>query len=106
MKYLPSRFAWGFFLVYIAISGIISNNFKYANVFDPLVVNTRGGIIGAGVFYGLYKLVGKAGAVTILSVFIIIGILIITRLSIIDISRRLSQRRQGAGKEIIDSKAM
>lgn len=104
VKYLPSRFAWGFFLVYIAISGIISNNFKYANVFDPLVVNTRGGIIGAGVFYGLYKLVGKAGAITILSVFIIIGILIITRLSIIDISRRLSQRRQGAGKEIIDSK--
>ncbi|GEM_PF-446760 len=96
VKYLPSRFAWGFFLVYIAISGIISNNFKYANVFDPLLVSTRGGIIGAGVFYGLYKLVGKAGAITILSVLIIIGILIITRLSIIDISRKIAARRAGA----------
>ncbi len=93
VKYLPSRFGWGLALFYISVSGLLSNNFKYAEIFDPLVVRSRGGIIGAGIFYGLYRLVGKAGAITILIVFFLIGVLIITRLSIIDLTRKISQRR-------------
>jgi DNA segregation ATPase FtsK/SpoIIIE, S-DNA-T family len=93
VKYLPSRFGWGLALFYISVSGLLSNNFKYADIFDPLVVRSRGGIIGAGIFYGLYRLVGKAGAITILIALIIIGLLIITRLSIIDIARKIRMRR-------------
>ena len=93
VKYLPSRFGWGLALFYISVSGLLSNNFKYADIFDPLVVRSRGGIIGAGIFYGFYRLVGKAGAITILIVLFLIGLLIITRLSIIDIARKISQRR-------------
>ncbi|MBM3709137.1 MAG: DNA translocase FtsK, partial [Actinobacteria bacterium] len=89
VKYLPSRFGWGFFLLYLSISGLISNNFVYTDIFDAIVVRTRGGIIGAGIFYGLYRLVGRAGAVTILAVFCVCGILIITRVSIVDISKRI-----------------
>jgi len=48
---------------------------------------------GAGIFYGLYKLVGEAGAITVLIVLFLIGLLIITRLSIIDIARKISRRR-------------
>jgi S-DNA-T family DNA segregation ATPase FtsK/SpoIIIE len=93
VKYLPSRFGWGFVLFYISVSGLLSNNFKYADIFDPLVVRSRGGIIGAGIFYGFYRLVGKAGAITILIVLILIGLLIITRLSIIDLARKIRTKR-------------
>ncbi len=103
VKYLPSRFGWGFALVFLAISGLISNSFtEWSDVIDPLAVSTRGGIIGAGIFCGLYKLVGRAGAITILSVILIIGILIITRVSIIDITRRISAGKTGKNKEIIN----
>jgi S-DNA-T family DNA segregation ATPase FtsK/SpoIIIE len=93
IKYLPSRFGWGLALFYISVSGLLSNNFKYVNIFDQLLVRSRGGIIGAGIFYGFYRLVGKAGAITILIALILIGLLIITRLSIIDIARKIRMRR-------------
>jgi len=92
IKYLPSRFGWGFFLVYISIAGILSHNFNYTNIFDSVLVKSRGGIIGAGIFYGLFKLVSKAGAVTILAVIFIIGILIVTKISLIDITKRIAAR--------------
>jgi S-DNA-T family DNA segregation ATPase FtsK/SpoIIIE len=106
VKYLPSRFGWGFTLFYISVSGLISSNFKYINIFDPIVVKNKGGIIGAGIFYGLYKLVGEAGAITVLIVLFLIGLLIITRLSIIDIARKMSRRRlerrhQDAGSDVL-----
>jgi len=90
IKYLPSRFGWGFFLVYISIAGLLSHNFNYTNIFDSVLVKSRGGIIGAGIFYGLFKLVSKAGAVTILVVLFIIGILIVTKISLIDIIKRIA----------------
>jgi DNA segregation ATPase FtsK/SpoIIIE, S-DNA-T family len=106
VKYLPSRFGWGLALFYISASGLLSNNFKYADIFDPLVVRSRGGIIGAGIFYGLYRLVGKAGAITILIAVFLIGLLIITRLSIIDIARkirirRMERRNQPGGRGVL-----
>ncbi len=92
IRNLPSSFGWGFLLIFLAVAAIISNNYTYSDIFDPLLVRTRGGIIGAGIFYGLYRLVGRTGAIIILSVLILIGILIITRISIIDISRRIRER--------------
>jgi S-DNA-T family DNA segregation ATPase FtsK/SpoIIIE len=90
IKYLPSRFGWGFFLVYVSTAGLLSHNFNYTNIFDSVLVKSRGGIIGAGVFYGLFKLVSKTGAVTILAVIFIIGILIVTKISLIDITKRIA----------------
>ncbi|MBC8388474.1 MAG: DNA translocase FtsK 4TM domain-containing protein [Actinobacteria bacterium] len=88
VKYLPSWFGWGFFLLFVSISGIISNNFNYSNIFDEILLKTRGGIIGAGIFYGLYKLIGSIGAVVVLSVLLIISILIITKVSLIDVGKK------------------
>ena len=90
IKYLPSRFGWGFFLIYVCSAGLLSHNFNYTNIFDSVLVRSRGGIIGAGIFYGLFKLVSKAGAVTILAVIFIIGILIVTKISLIDITKRIA----------------
>lgn len=94
IKYLPSRFGWGFFLLYISVAGLLSHNYKYTNIFDSILVKTRGGIIGAGIFYGLFKLVSKAGAITILAVLLIIGILIITRISLVDVVKKIFLRRK------------
>ncbi len=88
VKYLSSWFGWGFFLLFISISGIISNNFNYSNIFDEILLKTRGGIIGAGIFYGLYKLIGSIGATVVLSVLLIISILVITKVSLIDIGKK------------------
>ncbi|MBM3707478.1 MAG: DNA translocase FtsK, partial [Actinobacteria bacterium] len=106
VKYLPSRFGWGFILLYLSISGLISNNFRYSDILDPLVVRARGGIIGAGIFYGLYRLVGKAGALTILAVICVCGILIITRASIVDIGKKIAARSSSktlsqSGEEVL-----
>ncbi len=92
IRNLPSSFGWGFILIYIAASGLVSNNFKYTDVFDPIIVKTRGGILGAGVFYGLFRLVGSLGAIIILVVLIIIGLLIVTRLSIIGVGKKIRDR--------------
>lgn len=89
IRLLPSSFGWGFFLLFFSILGIISNDFNYTNIFDEVLVKARGGITGAGIYYGLSKLLSSVGAVTILGVLIIISILIITKISLIDIARRL-----------------
>jgi len=88
VKYLPSWFGWGFFLLFVSISGIISNNFNYSNIFDEILLKTRGGIIGAGIFYGLYKLIGSIGTIVVLSVLLIISILVITKVSLIDVGKK------------------
>ncbi len=86
---LPSSFGWGFLLLFLSILGLLGNNFKYVNVFDEVLVKTRGGIIGAGIFYGLYKLFSSPGAVVVLSVLIIISVLIITKVSLIDVGKKI-----------------
>lgn len=89
IRLLPSSLGWGFFLLFFSILGILGNNFRYANVFDEVLIRTKGGIVGAGIFYGLYKLFSSAGAVVILSVFIVISILIITKISLVDVGRKI-----------------
>ena len=102
-KFLPSRFGWGFIMLFISVSGLISSNIKHPDIFDAVLVKARGGITGAGIYYGLYRLMGDAGAITILAVLAIIGILIITRLSIIDLIRKISavSKKRRENKEII-----
>ncbi len=89
IRLLPSSFGWGFFMLFFSILGIISNDFNYTNIFDGVLVKARGGITGAGIYYGLSKLLSGVGALIILSVLIIVSILIITKISLIDIGRKL-----------------
>ncbi len=89
IKLLSLRFGFGFLLLFISLMGIISSNFRYTNIFDSVLIETRGGITGAGVFYGLFKLFGRAGAITVLSVLMVISILVITRISLLDIGKKL-----------------
>jgi len=90
IRLLPSSFGWGFFLLFFSILGIAGNNLAVqANIFDEVLIKDRGGIIGAGIFYGLYRLLGSAGTLVVLGVLIIISILIITKISLIDIARKI-----------------
>jgi len=89
IRLLPSSFGWGFFLLFLSILGILGNNFKYVNIFDEILIRTRGGIVGAGIFYGLYKLFSSAGAIVILSVLAVISLLIITKISLIDVGKKI-----------------
>jgi S-DNA-T family DNA segregation ATPase FtsK/SpoIIIE len=88
IRLLPSSFGWGFFLLFFSILGIISNDFKYSNIFDEVLVKARGGVTGAGIYYGLSKLLSGTGAVIVLGVLIVISTLIITKISLIDIVRK------------------
>ncbi|HJX02149.1 MAG TPA: DNA translocase FtsK, partial [Candidatus Humimicrobiaceae bacterium] len=92
IRLLPSSFGWGFFLLFFSILGIVSNNLTVqASIFDEVLIKDRGrgGIIGAGIFYGLYRLLGSAGTLVVLSVLAIISILIITKISLIDVARKI-----------------
>ena len=90
IRLLPSTFGWGFFLLFFSILGIVSNNLAVqANIFDEVLIKARGGITGAGIFYGLYRLLGSASALVVLSVLAIISILIITKISMIDIAKKI-----------------
>ena len=91
IRLLPSRFGWGFFLLFISLLGIFSHNLRYSSIFDGVLIRTRGGITGAAIFNGLFKLFGSAGSITILSVLIIISILIITRISLISIGKKIRE---------------
>lgn len=89
VRLLPSSFGWGFFLLFFSILGILSNKFNYVDIFDEVFVKARGGMVGAGIFYGLSKLFSSAGAVVVLSVLLVISILIITKISLIDIGKKI-----------------
>jgi len=88
-KRLSLRFGSGFLLLFLSAAGIISSNLKYSSIFDSVIISTRGGITGAGIFYGLSRLFGRAGSITVLAVLIIISILILTRISLIDLGKKI-----------------
>ena len=91
IRLLPSRFGLGFFLLFFSLLGTLSNNLKYKDIFDGVLIRTRGGITGAAIFNGLFKLLGSAGAITVLSVLIIISVMVITRLSLINIGKKIGE---------------
>jgi DNA segregation ATPase FtsK/SpoIIIE, S-DNA-T family len=88
-KRLSLRFGSGFLLLFLSLAGIVSGNINYSAIFDSVIISTRGGITGAGVFYGLSRLFGRAGSITILAVLIIISMMILTRVSIMDLGRKM-----------------
>jgi DNA segregation ATPase FtsK/SpoIIIE, S-DNA-T family len=90
VRLLSLRFGIGFFLFFFSLIGVISSSLRYSNIFDDVLISKRGGLSGAGIFYGLSRLFGRVGAISVLSVLIIISILVITRVSIIDIGKKLA----------------
>jgi len=89
IKYLPSRFGWGFLLLFLSVLGILSSKADTVNIFDRVLVSSRGGVVGASVFLGLFKLVGVAGSLVILAVLLVISLMIITKISLVDLFKRL-----------------
>ncbi|MDD3818974.1 MAG: DNA translocase FtsK [Actinomycetota bacterium] len=89
IRSLSSSFGWGFLLLFLSILGIISNNLKYVNIFDEVLIKARGGITGAWIFYGLSRLFSSAGAMAVLVVLIIISLLIITKISLIEAGKKV-----------------
>lgn len=89
IRFLPSSFGWGFLLLFLSTLGTISNNLKYVNIFDEVLIKARGGITGAGIFYGLFKLFGSAGAIAVLALLIVIAVLIITKISLIEAGKKI-----------------
>jgi len=89
IRLLPSSFGWGFLLLFLSILGMLGNNFDNIEFFDENLMRSSGGITGEGIFYGLYKLFSSAGAVVVLGVLLVISILIITKISLIDIGKKI-----------------
>ncbi len=89
IRFLSSRFGLGFLLLFLSILGILGNNFNNAGFFDENLMRIRGGIAGAGIFYGLHKLFSSVGAIVVLSVLLVISVLIITRISLIEVGRKI-----------------
>jgi S-DNA-T family DNA segregation ATPase FtsK/SpoIIIE len=108
IRLLPSSFGWGFFLLFFSILGIMSNDFNYTNIFDEVLIKARGGITGAGIYYGLSRLLSGVGALIILSVLIVVSILVITKISLIDIGRKLIYLIRGfrfrSGSDLVKEK--
>jgi len=90
IKLLSLRFGIGFILFFFSLMGIISNSLRQTNIFDDVLISNRGGLAGAGIFFGLTRLFGRTGAIAVLSVLIIISILVITRVSLVDIGKKLA----------------
>ncbi|MDZ7838270.1 MAG: DNA translocase FtsK 4TM domain-containing protein [Actinomycetota bacterium] len=89
IKRLPLRFGWGFLLLFLSLLGIFSSTGNVSKIFDPVLMHSRGGIVGAGIFYGISRLVGPIGSLIILAVLVLVSILIITKISLIELFRKI-----------------
>lgn len=89
INYISSRIGWGFFLLMVSVLGLLGQSYDYNAIFDEVLMKARGGIVGAGIYYGLLRLFTRAGSITILFVLLIISILIITKISIGEIFKRV-----------------
>lgn len=88
-KRISLRFGAGSLMLFLSLAGTISSNLKYSAILDDVLISTRAGIVGAGIFYGLSRLFGRVGSITILVVFIIISVMILTRVSIIVLVKKI-----------------
>ncbi|MCL5770774.1 MAG: DNA translocase FtsK [Actinobacteria bacterium] len=93
-NYLRARFGLGFLLLFLSFSGLFSISNEVKNIFDEIFIRSHGGILGSGVYYGLYKLINKAGTITILSFLLLISIIIIFNISLIEIIKKISIKLQ------------
>jgi DNA segregation ATPase FtsK/SpoIIIE, S-DNA-T family len=92
--FFKARFGLGFLLFLMSLSGLFASSSEVKNIFDEIYISSHGGILGSGIYYGLFKLTNKAGSITILSFLLFISIIIITNISLIDLYKKLSARHR------------
>ncbi|MHB1347922.1 MAG: DNA translocase FtsK [Candidatus Humimicrobiaceae bacterium] len=92
--FLKARLGLGFLLFFLSLSGLFVSNSEVTNIFDEIFISSHGGILGSGIYYGIFKLTNKAGAITILSFLLLISIIIITNISIIELYKKISAKRR------------
>ncbi len=88
IKLFRARLGSGFLLLFLSTLGLLANNPDISSLFDSLFMQSRGGIIGAAIYRGLFALVGRAGSIVVLIALLLISILIITNISFIDLIRK------------------
>lgn len=92
--FLKARLGLGFLLFFLSLSGLFVSSNEVKNIFDKIFISSHGGILGSGIYYGLFKLTNKAGGVTILSFLLLISIIIITNISLIELYKKISAKHR------------
>lgn len=92
--FLKARLGLGFLLFFLSLSGLFVSSNEVKNIFDEIFISSHGGILGSGIYYGLFKLTNKAGSITILSFLLLISIIIITNISLIELYKKISARHR------------
>jgi S-DNA-T family DNA segregation ATPase FtsK/SpoIIIE len=90
--FLKARLGLGFLLFFLSLSGLFVSSNEVKNIFDEIFISSHGGILGSGIYYGLFKLTNKASSITILSFLLLISIIIITNISLIELYKKISAR--------------
>ncbi|MHB1441448.1 MAG: DNA translocase FtsK 4TM domain-containing protein, partial [Candidatus Humimicrobiaceae bacterium] len=92
--FLKARLGLGFLLFFLSLSGLFVSSNEVKNIFDEIFISSHGGILGSGIYYGLFKLTNKAGSITILSFLLLISIIIITNISLIELYKKISAKHR------------
>ena len=96
--FLKARLGLGFLLFFLSLSGLFVSSNELINIFDEIFISSHGGILGSGIYYGIFKLTNKAGAITILSFLLLISIIIITNISLIELYKKITARHRATRK--------
>ena len=94
IAFLKARLGLGFLLFFLSLSGLFVSSNTVNNIFDEIFISSHGGLLGSGIYYGLFRLTNKAGSITILSFLLLISIIIITNISLVELYKKILARRR------------
>jgi DNA segregation ATPase FtsK/SpoIIIE, S-DNA-T family len=94
IAFLKARLGLGFLLFFLSLSGLFVSSSTINNIFDEIFLSSHGGLLGSGVYFGLFRLTNKAGSITILSFLLLISIIIITNISLVELYKKILARRR------------
>ncbi|HEY5500812.1 MAG TPA: DNA translocase FtsK, partial [Candidatus Humimicrobiaceae bacterium] len=94
IAFLKARLGLGFLLFFLSLSGLFVSSNTANNIFDEIFISSHGGLLGSGIYYGLFRLTNKAGSITILSFLLLISIIIITNISLVELYKKILARRR------------
>ncbi|MBC7332903.1 MAG: DNA translocase FtsK [Actinobacteria bacterium] len=87
-SFTPLRTGWGFFLLFVSVLGLLGST-GLEDFFDPIMASTKGGVVGWGASQGLFKLFGRAGSIAILSFILLASLIIIAKISVINLLKKI-----------------
>ena len=94
ISFLKARLGLGFLLFFLSLSGLFVSSNTVNNIFDEIFISSRGGLLGSGIYYGLFRLTNKAGSVTILSFLLLVSVIIITNISLVELYKKISAKQR------------